>query len=56
MNFFEYSSIRPSTRCSSLPVPSVIVTRAWVSPRWKTADPCTRGSTSTSQRIGRSVR
>ena len=55
MNFFEYSSIRPSTRCSSRPVPSVTVIRACVSPRWNTAEPCTRGSTSTWHSIGRSV-
>ena len=55
MNFFEYSSIRPSTRCSSRPVPSVTVIRAWVSPRWNTAEPCTRGSTSTWHSMARSV-
>ena len=54
MNFCEYSSTRPSTRCSSRPVPRVTVTRACVSPRWNTAEPCTRGSTSTLQVIGRS--
>ena len=53
MNFLLYSSIRPSTRCSSLAVPSVVVTRACVSPRWKMAEPCVRGSTPTSQVIGR---
>ena len=55
MNFWAYSSTRPSTRCSSLPVPSVTVTMACVSPRWNTAEPCTRGSTSIEQLIGRSV-
>ena len=34
MNFFEYSSNRPSTRCSSRLVPSTTVIRACVSPRW----------------------
>ena len=53
MNFCEYSSISPSTRCSSRPVPSVTVTSACVSPRWKTAEPWTRGSTSTWQLMGR---
>ncbi len=55
MNFFEYSSTSPSTRCSSRPVPSVTVISACVSPRWNTAEPCTRGSRSTSHSIGRSV-
>ena len=54
MNFFEYSSIRPSTRCSSRPVPRVTVISACVSPRWNTAEPCTRGSTSTWHSIARS--
>src|SRR6266852_4695514 len=51
MNFLLYSSARPSTRCSSLVVPSVVVTIACVSPRWKTAEPWVRGSTPTSQVI-----
>ena len=55
MNFCEYSSTRPSTRCSSRPVPRVTVTSACVSPRWNMAEPCTRGSRSTLQAIGRSV-
>ena len=53
MNFFEYSSIRPSTRCSSRLVPRVTVISACVSPRWKMAEPCTRGSTSTWHSIAR---
>ena len=30
MNFFEYSSNNPSTRCSSRPVPKATVTNDWV--------------------------
>ena len=48
MNFFEYSSCSPSTFCSSCPVPRVTTTRACVSPRWNTADPCVRGKRPTS--------
>ena len=47
MNFWLYSSIRPSTICSSELVPSVTVHIACVSPRLKTAEPCTRGRTPT---------
>ena len=43
----------PSTRCSSAPVPSTVVTSACVSPRWKMAEPCARGRTPTSHEIGR---
>ena len=32
-------------RCESSVVPSVAVTSAWVSPRVKSAEPCTRGRT-----------
>ena len=53
MNFWLYSSVSPSTICSSELVPRVTVHRACVSPRVKTADPWTRGSTPTSQVIGR---
>ena len=38
-----------SMRCSSSLVPSVTVTRACVSPRVNSAEPCVRGSTPTSQ-------
>ena len=41
--------------CSSSPVPSVATTRACVSPRVKSAEPCVRGSTPTSEVIGRTV-
>ena len=40
-----------SMRCSSSLVPSVTVTRACVSPRVNSAEPCVRGSTPTSQSI-----
>ena len=55
MNFWLYSSISPSTICSSLLVPRVTVHIACVSPRLKTAEPCTRGRTPTAQEIGRMV-
>src|SRR5206468_7530210 len=55
-NFLLYSSARPSTRCSSLDVPRVVVTRACVSPRWKIAEPWVRGNTLTSQWISKSAR
>ena len=41
--------------CASRPVPSVVTTSAWVSPRVKIAEPCVRGSTPTSTSIGRTV-
>ncbi len=53
MNFLLYSSMMPSTRCSSAPVPSTVVTRAWVSPRWNRAEPCARGNRPTSHLIDR---
>ena len=40
-------------RCSSSEVPSVTTARLWVSPRVNSAEPCVRGSTPTSQVIGR---
>ena len=42
--------------CASRVVPSVVSTRAWVSPRVKSADPCVRGITPTLTVIGRTVR
>ncbi len=33
-------------RCSSSDVPSVVTTKAWVSPRVKSAEPCVRGKQS----------
>ena len=53
MNFLLYSSMMPSTRCSSAVVPRTVVTRAWVSPRWKIAEPWARGSSPTSHLIDR---
>ena len=53
MNFLLYSSMMPSTRCSSAAVPSTVVTRAWVSPRWKRAEPWARGKRPTSHLIDR---
>ncbi len=44
-----------SIRCSSLTVPSVTDTSAWVWPRVNSAEPWVRGSTPTSQAIGRTV-
>ena len=41
--------------CSSWPVPSVVTTSAWVSPRVNSAEPWARGSTPTWQTIGRTV-
>ncbi|MGC4054758.1 MAG: hypothetical protein QM757_38420 [Paludibaculum sp.] len=38
-------------RCSSSLVPRVVLTRAWVSPRVKRAEPCTRGRTPTSMEM-----
>ena len=37
------SPVSASIFCSSVEVPSVVVTMACVSPRWKSAEPCTRG-------------
>jgi hypothetical protein len=45
----------PSIFCSSCAVPRVLVTIPWVSPRVKSALPCTRGSSPTSQAMGRTV-
>ena len=36
-------------------VPSVVVTAAWVSPRWNSAEPWTRGKIPTSHTMGRIV-
>ena len=44
-----------SIRCSSSTLPSVVVTSACVWPRVNSAEPWTRGSTPTSQVIGRTV-
>src|SRR5881409_2346610 len=44
-----------SIRCSSRVVPRVTDTSAWVWPRVNSAEPCVRGSTPTSQLIGRTV-
>ena len=41
--------------CSSSPVPSVATTIACVSPRVNSAEPCVRGSTCTSETMGRTV-
>ena len=43
-------------RCESRSVPSVAATSAWVSPRVKSAEPCTRGSRLVRISIGRTVR
>ena len=40
-------------RMSMRVVPSAALERIWVSPRVKSAEPCTRGETSTSHSIGR---
>ena len=42
-----------SILCASSAVPSVVATRAWVSPRWNKAEPCARGNKPTSQAMGR---
>ena len=41
--------------CASRPVPSVVTTSAWVSPRVNSAEPCVRGSTPMRTLIGRTV-
>ena len=41
--------------CASRPVPSVVTTSAWVSPRVNSAEPWVRGSTPTFTVIGRTV-
>ncbi len=41
--------------CASRPVPSVVTTSAWVSPRVNSAEPWVRGSTPTLTVIGRTV-
>ncbi len=43
-------------RCSSWPVPRVAATMACVSPRVKSTEPCTRGSSVGRMEIGRTVR
>src|SRR2546422_7778573 len=57
MNDFDVSCATSieSMRCSSLTVPSVTDTRACVCPRVNSADPWVRGSTPTSQLMGRTV-
>ncbi len=52
MKRFQLSPISASIFCSSLEVPSVVVTMACVSPRWNSAEPWTRGRRPTSQRDG----
>jgi hypothetical protein len=51
-----YSPCSASILCSSWPVPSVVVTIAWVSPRVNSTEPCTRGSSVGRIEIGRTVR
>ena len=51
-----YSPAMASITCSSRAVPSVAVTKAWVSPRVKRADPWTLGRTPVRIEIGRTVR
>ena len=41
--------------CASRPVPSVVTTKAWVSPRVNMAEPCVRGRTPTWTSILRTV-
>jgi hypothetical protein len=55
MKRFHRSPVSASIFCSSLEVPSVVTTAACVSPRWKSADPWTRGRMPTSHTIGRIV-
>jgi hypothetical protein len=47
--------VSESMYCSSSPVPSVATTSACVSPRVNSAEPWVRGSTPTSETIGRTV-
>ena len=49
----DVSPSRASTICSSALVPSVTTPRAWVCPRVNSAEPCVRGSSPTSQVMGR---
>ena len=54
MNRFLWSgSCTVSMICMSSEVPRVTVTRAWVSPRVKSAEPWVRGRTPTSQEMAR---
>src|SRR5262245_10829965 len=53
MKLFHCSPSKPSIFWASSAVPSVQVTRACVSPRVNTAEPCVRGSTLVSIQIGR---
>src|SRR5215472_7682150 len=55
MKAWRYSPSSASMICSSSPVPSVATTRAWVSPRVKSAEPWARGRTPTWQSMGRTV-
>ena len=52
----RYSPATASMICSSRPVPRVVTTSAWVSPRVNSAEPWVRGSTPTRMSIGRTVR
>src|SRR5438105_3891866 len=53
MNRWKVSPSKSSIFCASCGVPRVMVTRAWVSPRVKIAEPCVRGRTPRSIEIGR---
>ena len=55
MKRFQRSPMSASIFCSSLEVPSVVVTIACVSPRWNIAEPWTRGRRPTSVAIARIV-
>ncbi len=53
MKLSLYSPSNASMICSSVPVPSVVTTKACVSPRVNKAEPCARGRIPTSATIGR---
>src|SRR6267378_6724581 len=53
MNLRKDCPLRLSIRCSSSLVPSVVVTRPWVSPRVNRAEPWARASKPTSQEMAR---
>jgi hypothetical protein len=53
MKRWKVSPSKSSIFCASFGVPRVTVTRAWVSPRVKIAEPCVRGSTPVSMVMGR---
>jgi hypothetical protein len=55
MNGSRYSPSSASMICASRPVPSVVTTSAWVSPRVNSAEPWVRGSTPVRMVIGRTV-